>query len=545
VTAPHLSPGAIVAGKYRIHALLGHGGSSASYQAASAEAQVVLKLLSPQLAQRPDMVQALQQFHAGTNSLPTELVVPIVDAGFDATSNAPFSATELMRVPSLAQIVAQRPMAAEDVARFMAGLARAVDAAHVRQMAHHALKPNNVFVAGPPYDAVRVMDFGASLVRSVVPTQEGYEGSAPWMAPEQAQATAPAGPSADIFASALLAFYAMTGRSFWLSCQGARPDVAGWQREIAAMPPPVSSRAREVGFPLSPALDLAFARALSPNPAERYRTLGEFAAALASASPARAGSEATMAFPASAFEPPPGAGAKPDTGYPPPPAPMGAVQAQPAMQQQAMQPQAMQQQAMPPGSPMQQTQVALPASPKSGKAATIFVAIAAVVLVGGAVTAFLVARSKPADAGPIAVEATTAAAAAGSGETIPAAAADPPSAAPTGEAAAPTASAAASAEPAADAEVSVKLTCDPACGALEIDGKAATDPTAELHLAPGTHKITVTKDGYLAQTETITVVAGTPFEKEYKLAPKPAAPVAGPRPAVAKKPCGKFLKRCD
>jgi len=156
VTAPRLAPGAVVAGKYRIHALLGYGGSSATYQAASAEAQVALKMLSPALAQRQDMVAAVRQFNAGTNSLPPDVVVPVVDFGYDPATAAPFSATGLVREPTLAQLIAQRPLSAEETANLITGIARGIDAAHIRQMAHHALKPNNVFVGSVPSMSVRV-----------------------------------------------------------------------------------------------------------------------------------------------------------------------------------------------------------------------------------------------------------------------------------------------------------------------------------------------------------------------------------------------------
>jgi hypothetical protein len=261
-----------------------------------------------------------------------------------------------------------------------------------------------------------------------------------------------------------------------------------------------------------------------------------------------------MAFPASAFEPPPGAAGKPDTGYPPPPAPMGAVAAQPpgGMPPGGMPPGGMPPgtpgadanapQAMPPVSPMQQTQVALPAPPRGSKAAMAFVAIIAVVLVGGALTAFFVLRNKSAapDEGPIAVAAAAESAAA---STIPAAATGAPSAEASAEP-----SAAASAEPAAPStDVAVKLTCDPACDKVAIDGKDVDDPTS-LELAPGRHAVHAEKDGYLPVDTTITLATGTPFEKELKLTAKPAAPTTphtGHAAPVVKKPCGKFLKRCN
>src|SRR5690606_5110020 len=95
-----------------------------------------------------------------------------------------------------------------------------MDAAHARQLHHHALKPTNVFVA---QGITRVSDFDAAVVRSTSPTHEAYARSAPWWAPEQLNPSAVLGPATDVFAAALLAFYALTGRSYWLSCQSSPP----------------------------------------------------------------------------------------------------------------------------------------------------------------------------------------------------------------------------------------------------------------------------------------------------------------------------------
>lgn len=232
MTAPQLSPGYVIAGKYSVQALLGHGGSSATYRVVDATGNAfAVRMYSPTIAQRPEVMAMIEQIYSATNGMPPESVLPVPDAGYDPQTAAPYTATECSQAPSLAQLVSQRPLSPQEVSQIAQGLAQVLDGAHARQLMHHALKPSNVFVAPQGY-GVRVMDFGAGLARSYVQTNEGYAIAAPWVAPEQMQGSAPAGPAADVFALGLVLFYALTGRPYWRSCQGPQPDFGAWQQEL-------------------------------------------------------------------------------------------------------------------------------------------------------------------------------------------------------------------------------------------------------------------------------------------------------------------------
>jgi serine/threonine protein kinase len=282
VTAPRLAPGQVVAGKYSIRAMLGYGGATATYAAVLAPGRdVVVKLFSPQLAQRSDVLGALQQVAAVTNGL-GDSTIPILESGFDPQTSAPFMVTDLAAIPSLAQAVERGPLPPAEVVLLLRGIARAVDGAHAQRLAHGALKANNVFVGDAPLRPVRVVDFGVGVARAAVPSNEGFAIAAPWMAPEQMQG-APGGAPADIFSAALVAFFAATGRSYWRSCQGASPDLAALQQEMSAARVPPSTRAREAGATITPAFDGALVRALSLNPAERFTSIAELADTLAKA----------------------------------------------------------------------------------------------------------------------------------------------------------------------------------------------------------------------------------------------------------------------
>ncbi|HZF52913.1 MAG TPA: hypothetical protein VE093_29855 [Polyangiaceae bacterium] len=532
MTAPNLSPGSQIAGKYSVRAMLGYSGASATYHAVSTQGyEVAVKLFSPAVAQRPEIMQMIERIYAETNALSAELAVPIIDAGYDPATGAPFGVTQIVSTPSLAQLAARRPLSGGEVAAVLRSMARPLDNAHIREVMHHAIKPTNVFVDPAASNATRLMDFGANIPKSVVPTHEGYAMSAPWMAPEQVTGQVPAGAAADVFAVALVAFYALTGQSYWRSCQGQTPNIQAWQQELMSARIPASARASEMGMRVNPNLDSVFARALAHEPHERFRTVGEFTSAFEAAIGAREPEMAsTMAFPAvvdeppppgagpaaGGYGPPPGAGPGGDAGYPPAPGP-----AYPGAAAYTA--------TMPSSTPAVQPSPATGMPPQrsaSGRLAPILVGVVAVLLVGGGVAAWLAMGSggSTPEAGPIAVNATSDTPATTGAPTAAPTPAPTPEPAPTAEAAPP--------------PVEAKIKCSPACGEIAIDGQKIEDLTKPIMLAPGSYKVEVSKNGYVAQSDSITIEPGKPFSKEFKLVSEKPAVAVAPPPTTPRPPTG-------
>jgi hypothetical protein len=582
VTAPQLPPGHVVAGKYSIVAVLGFGGTSATYRAAGADARAfAVKIFDPGLAQRADVMASLEQVYGASNALSGQDAAPIVDAGYDAQTGAPFSVTELLPNPSLAELVAQRPLAVDEASVVLQSIARVLDGAHARQLLHLALKPTNVFVSPAAGRPVTLTDFGAAYARGAVPSQEGHALAAPWMAPEQLRQGVPIGPAADVFSAGLILFFAITGRSYWRSCAGPSPDFAALAREIVAPRTPPSARAGELGAALSPALDAVLGRALAVDPAERFRSVGELAAAVAASvggGGARIPDSATTVLDTSTLGGPSDLGSRraplPAAGLPAQdeapglgstvaiPEGLGAYGALPAYGQPApaagqlgagayggpgvmpgAMPNAAPVQGMPSYADSAPASVLAPAGvPQQRKVLPIILAAGILVLLGGVAVFLLVGRRARHDDGPIAVAAPSARVDAppASAEPPAPASAEPAATAPSADSAAPVASAA----PSTDAEVA--LSCSPDCDEISIDGKKLDDPSKPVTLSAGSHKVSVAKAGFASQTDTIKVEAGKRFEKQYKLAAKATAP-AGPVKVTgpAAKNCGKFLKRCN
>ena len=123
-----------------------------------------------------------------------------------------FLVMELVDAPTLAELVrVEGPLAPERVAEIGAQLASALEAAHRVGIVHRDVKPGNVLV--PKVGPVKVTDFGvASLTGDPRLTTTGLViGSPAYMAPEQAQGE-PTGPPVDLWALGATLYFAVEGQ---------------------------------------------------------------------------------------------------------------------------------------------------------------------------------------------------------------------------------------------------------------------------------------------------------------------------------------------
>lgn len=515
MSAPHLGPGHSVAGRYTIRALLGFTGEVATYHAVSNDGrEVVLRLNDPAIGQRADVMAQLDRVRQLVAQLPPGGVASTLDAGYDVGTGAPFSVAEYLQLPSLARLIETGPLAPDVVALVLRSLSAVLDSAHALGLHHLALKPTNIFVGPAPHYPVRVTDFDASVIRRQSPaTHEVYSLSAPWWAPEQLQPAAVLGPPADVFAAALIAFYALSGRSYWISCQTQPPDLPNWQLELMGHRIPVSQRARELGAVINPLFDGVFGRALSVNQPDRPRSSMEIANILAAASGADEAAPKTLAFPemqAGDFTPPPafGGGARDQGGYVATAAPGGAAgdSQEPSLAA-----------GLPPFPQPVRRQSSSPMLP-------IIIGVIAAVLIGGGGVAFLFMRNPAAETG-VAAMGSGSAQSSDVGEDAPPPAPAPKDPVPAEPAPSPSPSTSASAAPQpADEVVAASFRCEPTCDRIEIDGKALEKPGEKIELSPGKHKVRLVKTGYLIQEDEVVVEAGKPLEKVYRLIKLNAGP---------------------
>lgn len=508
MTPLRLPPGRIVDGRFTIQAELGRGPTCVTYRAITApNREVALRLLDPSVPNAERMADALRRAHAGLPEDLERFVVHIVDGGRDAESNAPFFVAPIVSTPSLAQLVSLCPFEAVDAATTVLNLGRALDAMHLCGVAHLALKPNNVFVGPAPERMVRLTDPHARLLR-LEPERDLR-----WIAPEQV-GSAPAGPAADVFVMALVAFYSLTGASLL----SGSPDVNEWRSQLAKGMV-ASARARELGVALRAEVDPVFRRALALAPDQRPPTAGAFAQALAEALAPGASSSAVLRTPV----PLPAAAPAP---------PLAAAEQRVA--EENTWPLA--------GSPSALAHAtALRSRPEraSGWHRRAF-AVGAGCLVVTLVIGILAVRTRFGGT-PAPVAASTSGTAAR--EPPVRSVSDVPSFVPPAASKEEPAPAAPATPPPTLAKLGPRqaeltILCEPvSCTNVMLDGKPMTQYPAPAVVRAGAHGVGVSRPGYGGQWQRAVLAEGERKTVRFTMSPH--------APAAQKQPCGKFLRRCD
>ena len=128
--------------------------------------------------------------------------------------NRPFLSLEFAEGGSLAQRLAEKPMAPREAAELVETIARAVHVAHMAGIVHRDLKPSNILLTA---DGIpKVCDFGlAKLMDSDLGATVSGQilGTPSYMSPEQADGhSKQVGPAADIYAIGAILYQALTGR---------------------------------------------------------------------------------------------------------------------------------------------------------------------------------------------------------------------------------------------------------------------------------------------------------------------------------------------
>jgi DNA-binding beta-propeller fold protein YncE len=317
-----LTAGSRVAG-YRLQDQIGAGGMAVVFRARDERLGrvVALKVLAPALAADPGFRQRFIAESRAAAAVDDPHIIPVYEAG--EAGGVLFIAMRFVPGGDLRSVAG--PVPPDRAAEIISAVASALDAAHGAGLVHRDVKPGNVLVdvrPGRP-DHVYLSDFGLSkgVLSSAGVTATGqFVGTPDFSAPEQVAGAAVDG-RVDQYALGCLAFWLLAGTAPFTR----EPPVAVLWAHLSEPPPRLSER--RPGLP--PAVDEVLARALAKAPANRYRSCGEFAAALAQAlspvPPPPAGPDPAVAGPRDGGTPrtptlaarPPGGIASQDATMPP------------------------------------------------------------------------------------------------------------------------------------------------------------------------------------------------------------------------------------
>jgi hypothetical protein len=217
------TPGAVIAGRYRLVALLGRGGMGEVYRAddLTLDQTVALKFLPDRAArdapngadvEGPEDAEHLAQFHGElriARQVSHKNVCRLYDLG-DANGRR-FLTMEYVDGEDLGALLRRIGRFPQDRAVAIARqLCAGVAAAHERGVIHRDLKPANVMIDGD--GNVRITDFGiATAATAPAGSSAGLVGTPQYMAPEQLAGRL-ASVKSDIYALGLILFEIFTGK---------------------------------------------------------------------------------------------------------------------------------------------------------------------------------------------------------------------------------------------------------------------------------------------------------------------------------------------
>lgn len=313
-----LEPGSRVAG-YVLEERIGTGGMAVVFRARDAALgrETAVKVLAPALAGDAEFRARFEGESQAIAAVRSPHILPVYAAG--ESGGVLYIATQYVADGDLGELL-RRAGGRLDPARaaaLVSQVAQALDAAHAAGLVHRDVKPNNVLVETLPdgTEHAYLADFGLSKR----PGAEGLTGSSVFIgtpdytAPEQLASTAGASARTDQYALACVAFRMLSG-----TVPYPREDALATLYAHVHEPVP-RLRQRRAGLPA--ALDAVLATAMAKDPAARYGSCGELAAALAAAAAPPAGDGAHdaggKAGTAPASEPQPEQPQPPGDGDPP------------------------------------------------------------------------------------------------------------------------------------------------------------------------------------------------------------------------------------
>jgi hypothetical protein len=277
-TAPDLV-GHALDGRYELRELIGEGTFGRVYRGYDRRLarEVAIKVIKPWWSEDPEWADSFGREAQLLARMSDPGIVQIFDVG--EAEEGRYYVTELVDGESLAALLRRGgslpPWRACEIAE---QLCRALERAHSQQVVHRDIKPANVLISS--HGRVKVADLG--IARLAEGTTDGgtatIVGTPRYMAPEQADGH-PVSPATDVYSAGIVLYEMLVGHPPFNGDSAVEIALRHVQQPVPPLPP---------GTP--PSLEGVALRALAKEPADRYQSAAEMAAALAGARDARAGS---------------------------------------------------------------------------------------------------------------------------------------------------------------------------------------------------------------------------------------------------------------
>jgi len=265
-----------LANRYTIERELGAGGMATVYLAEDLKhrRKVAIKVLRPELSATLGPDRFVREIEIAAN-LTHPHILPLFDsgeAGGFLYYVMPYIEGESLRE----RLQREGKLAVDEAIRLTDHVASALSYAHQRGVIHRDIKPENILIAG---DQAIVADFGVARAVQVAGgerlTGTGLAvGTPAYMSPEQAYGSEQLDATSDVYSLGCVVYEMVSGGAPF---EGPTPQALLAKHAADTVP---SLRTSDPEIPLF--VDRAVERALAKDPADRFATPSEFAAALTS-----------------------------------------------------------------------------------------------------------------------------------------------------------------------------------------------------------------------------------------------------------------------
>jgi serine/threonine protein kinase len=266
-------------GPYEIVAPLGAGGMGEVYRARDTrlERTVAIKILTKEMSTDAARKQRFEREAKTISSLNHPHICTLHDIG--SQGGVDYLVMECVEGETLAKRLEKGPLPLEQVLKYGAQIADALDRAHRAGIVHRDLKPGNIMLAAT---GTKLLDFGLAkptglvsglTLTAAVPTtpvtQEGIVvGTFQYMSPEQIEGKEVDGRS-DIFSLGAVLYEMVTGKKAF----DGKSQLSVASAILEKEPAPISSLK-----PMTPAtLDRVIRRCLAKAPEDRWQTARDVA----------------------------------------------------------------------------------------------------------------------------------------------------------------------------------------------------------------------------------------------------------------------------
>jgi serine/threonine protein kinase len=264
--------GTLIGGRYRLDEIIGRGGMSTVYKAFDTvlERPVAIKLMHREITGDSDQLERFRREARSIAQLNHPNVVSVIDAGEEPLPEGqpslageeaatPYIVLEYVDGETLKSVIRRvGPLEIPHALAYAIEVARALGAAHERQIVHRDVKPQNILI--DPEGGAKITDFG--IARSL--SEEGLTmagrvlGTTDYVSPEQALGQ-PVTPQSDLYSLGIVLYEMLTGD---VPFHGDSP-VAVAMKHVREELPDVQARRPQISAATASVVDRAVAKDLA------------------------------------------------------------------------------------------------------------------------------------------------------------------------------------------------------------------------------------------------------------------------------------------